>query len=59
VVNSDGTVVSYQLESNRTSLGIEDAFEQAFDEKLKFMPLEGDNVPSKIRCTVRFPIKNN
>ncbi len=57
VVTGDGTIESYRLESNRTSLGIEDAFEEAFDQQLQFKPVEGDDIPQKMRCTVRFPIK--
>ena len=58
VVTSNGKLESYQLESNRTSLGIEEAFEKAFDEHLQFKPVEGTNIPQKIRCTVHFPIKS-
>lgn len=57
MVKSDGTMLSYELQSQRTSLGIEDAFEKAFDRSLKFAPLDGDNLPDKLRCEMAFPIQ--
>jgi hypothetical protein len=57
VVTSDGEFESYELLSNRTSLGIEDSFESAFEESLKFAPLTAENAPPKLRCEVTFPIQ--
>lgn len=57
VVNSEGEFESYELVSNRTSLGIEDSFEKAFEESLKFAPLTVENAPPKLRCEVTFPIQ--
>ena len=56
IVDGQGTVQSYELVSQRTSLGIEKAFEEAFDQSLKFAPPEVENPPEKIRCEVSFPI---
>lgn len=56
-VAKDGTVESYELKSNRTSLGIEDALEEAFDESLRFHPFPDSMEAEKLRCTVRIPIK--
>lgn len=57
IVTRQGTVVSFELASQRTSLGIEDAFEKAFRESLKFkMPPAGE-IPEKIKCRVSFPIQ--
>jgi tetratricopeptide (TPR) repeat protein len=56
VVNSDGSWQSYQLVTSRTSLGIEDALESAFGQYLHFAPLQGKDLPNKIRCRVEFQI---
>ncbi|HKK46902.1 MAG TPA: tetratricopeptide repeat protein [Balneolaceae bacterium] len=56
VVSPDGNWDSYRLVSNRTSLGIEDAFEKAFKKHLHFKPLDIKNPPKKLRCKVSFPI---
>ncbi|MEL7834008.1 tetratricopeptide repeat protein [Fodinibius sp. Rm-B-1B1-1] len=56
-VTKEGKIVSYKLVSQNTSLGIEEAFKNAFDEHLQFAPLE---VPgnSEIACEVAFPIRH-
>src|SRR5699024_3741106 len=51
-VRPNGEMVSYTLLSNRTSLGIEDALEAAFDE-LSFNPVP---VKNQITCQVDFKI---
>jgi hypothetical protein len=58
IVDGRGDFSSYELVSQRTSLGIEDSFEQAFEESLRFEPLNINDAPSKIRCEVAFPIDN-
>jgi len=57
-LKADGSIESYELVSQRTSLGIEDAFEKAFEQSLKFNPLQGDNLPEKVKCEVSFPIQH-
>lgn len=57
VVTRQGTVESYELASQRTSLGIEDAFEKAFRESLKFKVPRAKEMPDKIKCRVSFPIQ--
>lgn len=57
-VTPDGSIESYELVSQRTSLGIEDAFEQAFKKSLKFKTPEGEDLPPKIKCEVSFPIQH-
>ena len=57
IVTRQGTVESYQLTSQRTSLGIEDAFEKAFEESLKFKAPRAKEMPDKIKCRVSFPIQ--
>ncbi|TYP92773.1 Tetratricopeptide repeat-containing protein [Fodinibius salinus] len=56
-LSSDGSIESYTLESTRTSLGIEEAFEDAFDESLRFGSLPDTVTADRIRCTIRFPIR--
>lgn len=58
VVTGAGKVESYQLVSQKTSLGIEEAFEKAFDESLQFEPLQIEDPPPKIECEVSFPIQS-
>ncbi|WP_440999192.1 tetratricopeptide repeat protein [Fodinibius sp. SL11] len=57
VVTKEGKVQSYELISPNTSLGIEEAFEKAFDEHLQFAPLEVQPAPDEVRCEVSFPIQ--
>jgi len=57
IVTRQGTVESYELTSQRTSLGIEDAFEKAFEESLKFNVPRKKEIPDKIKCRVSFPIQ--
>jgi hypothetical protein len=56
IVTAEGEIISYELLSNRTSLGIEEAFEAAFDE-LSFEPLTLENSPDRIHCEIEFPIQ--
>jgi len=56
-VTKEGEVKSYELISEKTSLGIEEAFEEAFDEHLQFAPLEVEQAPDEITCRVSFPIQ--
>jgi len=58
VVTPDGKWLSYKLVSQKTSLGIEDAFERAFKENLHFKPMGIKNPPKKLRCELSFPIRN-
>jgi len=57
VVTKEGKVVSYELISQNTSLGIEEAFEEAFEEHLQFAPLNAENIPEEVTCQVSFPIR--
>jgi len=57
VVTKEGEVKSYKLISQNTALGLEEAFEKAFDEHLQFAPLETDQTTDEITCRVSFPIK--
>lgn len=57
VVTKKGEVESFRLISNRTSLGIEDAFEEAFENSLRFEAFEDPQIPEKIKCTLSFPIQ--
>ncbi|NGP87867.1 hypothetical protein [Fodinibius halophilus] len=57
LVDQKGNIESYKLMSNRTSLGIEEAFEKAFDENLQFKAFESEEVPLQLRCTKTFPIQ--
>ena len=57
VVTKEGEVKSYKLISQKTALGLEEAFEKAFDEHLQFAPLETDQTTDEITCRVSFPIK--
>ncbi|PAU93325.1 hypothetical protein CK503_12965 [Aliifodinibius salipaludis] len=56
-VTKQGEVKSYELISQKTSLGIEEAFEEAFEQHLQFAPLEADEAPDEITCRVSFPIQ--
>jgi hypothetical protein len=56
-VTKKGKVVSYELISQNTSLGIEEAFEEAFEEHLQFAPLKAENIPEEVTCQVAFPIR--
>jgi tetratricopeptide (TPR) repeat protein len=56
VVSEEGAVRSYNLESPSTSLGIEDALEQAFETSLTFGPLEISDNERMLRCRVIFPL---
>lgn len=57
IVNESGEILSYQLESPSTSLGIEEALEAAFDEHLTFAPPDVDKSISKLQCRFSFPVK--
>ncbi|WP_138430379.1 tetratricopeptide repeat protein [Fodinibius saliphilus] len=57
LVDKKGNFESFKLLSNRTPLGIEEAFETAFDKYLQFKPFEGNEIPSHLRCKVSFPIQ--
>ncbi|MDZ7657805.1 tetratricopeptide repeat protein [Fodinibius sp.] len=57
VVREDGKVKSYELISQKTSLGIEESFEEAFDDHLQFAPLEAEQAPDEITCRISFPIR--
>lgn len=57
VVNGAGEIKSYELVSQKTSLGIEEAFEEAFEKSLQFSPLSLEDPPARIKCEVSFPIK--
>jgi hypothetical protein len=56
-VTASGKIESYKLVSQRTTLGIEEAFERAFEQSLQFAPLKFEN-PPKIQCEVTFPIRH-
>lgn len=56
-VNGAGKILSYELVSKKTSLGIEKSFERTFDQSLEFEPLKMEDPPPKIRCEVTFPIQ--
>lgn len=55
VINSFGEMLSYQLISKKTNLGIEEAFAEAIENNMEFLPLETEE-PTKVRCAVSFPI---
>jgi tetratricopeptide (TPR) repeat protein len=57
VVTPYGDVQSFDLISQRTSLGIEEAFESSFEQSLLFEPLNLEDPPPTIRCEVSFPIE--
>lgn len=57
VVTKEGEMKSYELISKNTTLGIEEAFEEAFDEYLQFTPLEIEQAPDEITCRLSFPIR--
>lgn len=57
VISSSGEIQSYELESPKTSLGVEGAFEEAFDTYLKFEPLNITNTLEQVRCRVTFPVR--
>lgn len=56
IVVPTGEVKSFELVSQPTSLGIEEAFEQAFKQSLRFEPLKVEDPPPTIQCEVAFPI---
>lgn len=56
VVIPTGEVKSFELVSQPSSLGIEEAFEQAFKQNMRFEPLKIEDPPPAIRCEVTFPI---
>lgn len=58
MVDRNGRIESYRLESQKTPLGIEDAFEKAIGDFLKFAPPEIPDDTEMIRCNVEFPIQN-
>lgn len=57
VVTATGEIKSFELVSQPTSLGIEEAFERAFKQSLRFVPLKLEDPPPAIRCEVSFPIE--
>lgn len=57
VVSPEGEIDSYELVSQRTSLGIEESFERAFEQSLRFEPLEMQDPPQVVECEITFPIK--
>lgn len=57
VVTEEGKVESYQLQSGKTTSGIEKAFERAIEKSLQFKPFKSDDIPEKLRCTYTFPIQ--
>lgn len=58
LVTKQGDVKSYELISQKTSLGIEAAFEEAFDEHLQFAPIADEKAPDEVRCQLSFPIQH-
>lgn len=57
ILEPDGSVLSYRLLSEETTLGIEEAFENAIEEDLEFLPLQPDEPVEKLRCEVTFPVR--
>jgi hypothetical protein len=56
VITKDGEISSYQLESNKMPQGIQQTFDDAIEEYLRFKPIESADIPNQIRCTVSFPL---
>ncbi|MBN2731253.1 MAG: hypothetical protein JXR26_02380 [Balneolaceae bacterium] len=58
-INTDGTVNSFELISNPTNLGIEEAYEKAMKAQLRFEPIDlnGKGKTETVSCEVDFPIK--
>ncbi|WP_445665785.1 type IX secretion system periplasmic lipoprotein PorW/SprE [Fodinibius sp. AD559] len=56
-VTKQGEVRLYELISQKTSLGIEKAFEDAFEQHLQFAPLEAEQVSDDVTCRISFPIQ--
>ena len=57
VISREGQVESYELFSKKTNLGIEEAYEAAIQNELKFDPVHYQNKPVQVSCEVVFPIK--
>ena len=57
VVTKDGEIRSYELISPKTELGLEEAFEEAFDAHLQFAPLKTEQTTDQVTCRVSFPIQ--
>ncbi|MDZ7690722.1 MAG: energy transducer TonB [Balneolaceae bacterium] len=55
-ISSSGQVQGYELVSQKTNLGIEDAFEEAIQNHLAFAPLDLDESTPVLRCRISFPI---
>ncbi|MCW9705944.1 tetratricopeptide repeat protein [Fodinibius salsisoli] len=56
LISPTGAIQSYSLVSPPTTLGIEDALEEAFDGALKFKLSPPDKDITMVRCEVSFPI---
>lgn len=56
-INADGTVSSFELVSNPTNLGIEEAYKQAIREHLQFEPMTQQGKAIPVSCEMEFPIK--
>jgi outer membrane biosynthesis protein TonB len=57
LIDKEGKVVSYELLSTPTNLGIEEAYQQAIEKSLLFKPILRDGKPVQATCYVALPIK--
>lgn len=57
LIDKEGKVVSYELLSTPTNLGIEEAYQQAIEKSLLFEPILRDGKPVQATCDVALPIK--
>lgn len=56
VINKDGTIQSYSLVSPSTTLGIEEALEDAFEESLRIKLSPPGKQSIMLNCEIAFPI---
>lgn len=57
-ITPEGKVASVQLLSNPTNLGIEDVYEKAILNELRFEPIYHQGRAVKLTCDIDFPISN-
>jgi outer membrane biosynthesis protein TonB len=57
-ITREGKVEEFGLVSEKTDLGIEEAFSRAIQDSLSFVPLELDENTPSVRCTISFPISH-
>ncbi|MDR8394406.1 tetratricopeptide repeat protein [Aliifodinibius sp. S!AR15-10] len=55
-ITREGKVGEFGLVSEKTDLGIEEAFSSAIQDSLSFVPLDLDENTPSVRCTISFPI---